>query len=85
MVGGFQPIPWEGNKAPYKILFSPKDFILENGEIYIEQYRLDPEELREYGIQISLVREKIRANATRLDSSVWQNMSQEIVNVSKIA
>ena len=53
----------EEEDSEYKILFDPKAFVQEQGELKIEDYKLDTEELKEFAIEASNLRSKIMEKA----------------------
>ena len=70
MIAGFQPVKWGSTTATWQPVFQPKEFMLQNPNLVIDQYHLDPEQLKQYGIYISRVREVIREQAVGFDQQV---------------
>ena len=85
IVQGFQPLPFDEDEDPWRLLFSPKQFILDNPEFTLEDYRLTVHSLRDYGEHISGIRTRIREVAQSVDVGGGLNIGQEIVETSKVA
>jgi len=53
MIAGFQPMPLSAEEEPWKLLFSPKQFAIDNPDLVLDDYRLDVARLKDFGNHIS--------------------------------
>jgi len=85
MTAGYQPLPYQADEKQWRLLFSPKGFVLENPDLDLDSYRLDAAVLRDYGNYISDVRKQIRALAERLDTSVGLDIGLQVAVTARVA
>ena len=70
IVDGFEPMQHDGVDQNWRPLFYSKDFVQENPDMTLGQYRIGASRLQEYGVGISVARKQIRALASKLDASI---------------
>ena len=78
MAAGFQPLPFTAQEEPWKLLFSPKQFAIDNPDLVLDDYRLDVARLKDFGNHISDVREQIRALAKKSDAQSGHSIEEQI-------
>jgi len=55
MTAGFQPMPLGDNEVPWRLHFYPKDFVVKNPDLVLDNYRIGVKQLKDYGNHISEV------------------------------
>ena len=75
----------DAGQQPWAPLFSPRGFAEQYPDATLDQYRFTPERLRQYGVQVSQMRRRLRDLACHCDDKLQANMPEEIAFVSNIA
>ena len=85
LVAGFEPEVQVVGEDEYQPIFLPSQFVQQNPEMAIEDYRLTVEWLEQYGIIISDLRKDVRAMAQKYDVIVDQDLRQQIYLTQQVA
>ena len=72
-------------QASWEPIFKPRDFLKNNKYMKLDSFRIDAEQMRQYGEEISAMRKNIRDTVLNIDASYGLNINQDVQEVSKLA